>query len=236
VGQGNLGAPMRKFAWFLLLMAGCAERTPSEQKATSHVAVKDLPNQPMASSTSEEADDLIADKIAATPPQESDGIPTKNDPAYGAIIRLTHMKKANAKIVPGRSLKLWLEDLTPEQRLAVELQRLSRNTDDFFRRGWDAEVPALLTTLRKDIGTPAAKVAANDLERLARLVRPANADGVRGEVFESSELSESIINRCRERQAKIEDALDRDVAAYLHRLWCERVRASHGRTGGEPHG
>jgi len=169
---------------------------------------------------------VIADKIAATRPQESDGVPPKDDPAYGAIVRLTLMNKANAKIVPGRGLKLWLEDLTPEQRLAVELQRLGRNTDDFFRRGWDAEVPALLTTLRRNIGTPAAKVAANNLERLARLVRPADADGMRrGDVFEYSESSEAIIDRCRERQAKIEDALDRDVAAYLHRLW---LRAGEG--------
>ena len=211
---------MRKYVWPVLLMAGCSRSATSEQPAAPTVAIEPTPVRSPATVDSEAADDVIADKIAATPAKESDGIPRKDDPGYGSIIRLALMKKANARIVPGRSLKLWLADMTREQRLAVELQRLIRNTDDIFRRGWDAEVPSLLVTLTDNIGTPAAKVAANDLERLTRLARPADADGVRtGGLYDSSESSEAMIERCRGRQRKIEDVFDRDVATFLHRLW-----------------
>ena len=205
-------------------VAGVAQG-PTSLPIAPLVAVPTPSGQPITPASDEDEDDAIADFLADHPPASVDEVPSKDDPAYGGVILLALMTKAGGKSIQGHGMKAWLEGCTHEQRLAIELQRLGRHPEDIFRRGWDAEVPNLLKTLRDDIGTPAAKIKANDLQRLARLVRPADEDGEReGAVYEDSEASDAIVERCLSRGEKIEDALSNDIHAYFHRIWLQSDR------------
>jgi hypothetical protein len=152
--------------------------------------------------------------------KEPDTFPRKNEPRYGGIILLALMKQANKKIVPGRNLREWLDDLTEEQKLAILLQKAT-DPREFFRRGWSDQVPYVTRVLRASVGTPAAVIVADSLDRLAPILARAKP----GEFL--ADADDELVIKIEARFERIEKAYSRDTKAFLHKIW---VQSGQGAT------